>query len=280
VSGVVHDAIEAVSGVIISSLNAKDVIRSVCECWEAVVHSSDSHESRFPTDELVWTVSMGRLRDRWHGVREYPDLKKAKHLLRDLVGSENSTVHDDYSTVHTIPGIDYSTWTSVVIRRLVGLRLARTTEGKVCICNQSTQPGDIIAVLFGHDYPMLLRSSLEAARKHRVLSRCYMYGIMDAEVLLGPLPVNWEVKLSNTLRSGQPTRWMFSKDPFQSHYMHEHDPRLGLSPFPQHWERIDKEDEMRLSWEVINSDPQMLPDSLKARGVQIETIYLIGAART
>jgi hypothetical protein len=64
VSGVVHDAIEAVSGVIISSLNAKDVIRSVCECWEAVVHSSDSHESRFPTDELVWTVSMGRLRDR------------------------------------------------------------------------------------------------------------------------------------------------------------------------------------------------------------------------
>jgi hypothetical protein len=113
-----------------------------------------------------------------------------------------------------------------------------------------------------------------------------MYGIMDAEVLLGPLPVNWEVILSNTLRSGQPTRWMFSKDPFQSHYMHEHDPRLGLSPFPQHWERIDKEDEMRLSWEaqhyrhritgeVINLDPRMLPDSLKARGVQIETICLI-----
>jgi hypothetical protein len=273
VSGVLHDTIEAVSGVILSSLNAKDVIRSVRECWEAVVDSPDSLDSAFPTDELVWMIAMGRLANRWLGASGLPDLDEAKEILRELVGSENSTIHNNYST-----------WTSVVVKILVGLRLARTAEGRVCICNQSTQPGDIIAVLLGHDYPMLLRPSPETARKYRVLSRCYMYGIMDAEAILGPLPVSWKVGLVHALRPGEKTRCMFSESPIHSYYMH--DPRFGLGSFPQHWEPIEMEDEMRLSWEVqhyrhritgevINSDPRMLPDSLKARGVQIETICLI-----
>jgi hypothetical protein len=109
-----------------------------------------------------------------------------------------------------------------------------------------------------------------------------MHGVMHAEALLGPLLALWEVNLFNTLRSGQKTKWRFRNR--GTGEVTANDPRLG--PLPAEWKPIEKEDEMRLSWEVqhyrhrvtgetINSDPRMLPETLKARGVQIETICLV-----
>jgi hypothetical protein len=273
VSDVLHDTIEVVSDVIASSLNAKDVIRSVRECWEASIDTPDPlNLSTFLTDEFLWMITMGRLRNRWPTVDDHPSLDEARGLLQELEGGEDSPIQNIYST-----------WISVIASRLVGSRLAKTQQGSACICNQTAHPGDIITVLLGHEYPMLLRPISETPRKYRVLGRCYMHGIMDAEALLGSLPMPWEVGLFNPLRSVTRTRWMFRKSSRPGHHRRQ-DPRLG--PLPQDWELIEMKDEMRLSWEVqhyrnritgevINSDPRMLPEALEARGVRLETICLI-----
>jgi hypothetical protein len=62
------------------------------------------------------------------------------------------------------------------------------------------------------------------------------------------------------------------------------DPRLEA--LPSEWEEVDKEDEARLRFhvqhhrnkvtgEIINSDPRLLPEALGVRGVQLDTFVMI-----
>jgi len=62
------------------------------------------------------------------------------------------------------------------------------------------------------------------------------------------------------------------------------DPRLG--PLPDDWEKVEKERtlcdsefvgwfENKVTGEVVNYDPRLAPESLKQRGVQLETLRLI-----
>jgi hypothetical protein len=55
---------------------------------------------------------------------------------------------------------------------------------------------------------------------------------------------------------------------------------------PLDWEVFEKEDEARLRFhvqhcrikitgEIINSDPQLLPEALEARGVNVATVILV-----
>jgi hypothetical protein len=145
VNGVLHSTIQAVSDRILSLLSAKDVMSLVCVCWEQLLGSSKLDGTPDQSEEFAWSMTMGRIRDWWPEILDHPNLQEAREIFRQLKEGRAYKTH-----------LKYYTWTSVTASRLSGLRLGRTQDGEVELCNYSAQPGDIIAVLLGHDYPMLL----------------------------------------------------------------------------------------------------------------------------
>jgi hypothetical protein len=99
---------------------------------------------------------------------------------------------------------------------------------------------------------------------------------MDSEGLLGPLPKPWKVLLSNTSIQ----RFFNSLTGATT----LEDPRFG--PLPPGWERIQYNktqddphvvDRFRnmVTGEEINSDPRLLPEALKSRGINLQVFQLI-----
>lgn len=103
---------------------------------------------------------------------------------------------------------------------------------------------------------------------------------MDGESLLGPLPPSWEIhSVHNPGGQSEPRYWNVEKKT-ESRL----DPRLG--PLPDNWESIDQaktvDDPLhfaphrnRVTGEVINSDPRLLPEALIARGVKLQNFILV-----
>jgi hypothetical protein len=98
------------------------------------------------------------------------------------------------------------------------------------------------------------------------------------KVLLGPLPKPWTMVVEDfypiefALYNSEPEEIIID------------DPRLGA--LPEEWEEVEIEDEThsdhalrhymhRDLGAVIDSDPRMLPDTLRPRGVKLETIVLV-----
>ena len=50
---------------------------------------------------------------------------------------------------------------------------------------------DVIAVLLGFDAPIILR--LKANGCFEFVGEAYVYGLMNGEAILGPLPSGWQV---------------------------------------------------------------------------------------
>jgi len=125
---------------------------------------------------------------------------------------------------------------------------------------------------------MILRS--DPSGKFKVIGICYVHGLSDSSCLPGLLPKSWKVDVE----------WDSSALPVY-HFVNSstnektiEDPRLG--PLPKEWRRIDAERgrddpvasqtfKSRNTNEVIDSDPRLLPEALKARGVPLVTLPLI-----
>ncbi|UJO20196.1 uncharacterized protein CLAFUR5_10296 [Fulvia fulva] len=59
-------------------------------------------------------------------------------------------------------------------------RFAQTKDGYIAVVPNLAKPGDVIAVLYGSSYPILLRPF---RGKYKVVGHCFVQGIMDGEVL-------------------------------------------------------------------------------------------------
>jgi len=126
--------------------------------------------------------------------------------------------------------------------------------------------------------PMLLRKTSEGV--YNVVGECYIHGIMDGESLLGPLPSAWGIcPARNSNGIYVPKYWNFEIDAMTSE-----DPRLG--ELPPEWESIKQQrtpddpllfapHRHKLTGEIINSDPRMLPEALRARGVDLQILRLV-----
>ena len=125
---------------------------------------------------------------------------------------------------------------------------------------------------------MILRPT-SAGEVFEIIGPCLVHGIMDAEALLGLLPKPWIVEFyrDNLGYARLHFRNTETKD------LTVEDPRLG--PLTPEWERFDQgrmPDDPRwfayfknkATGEVMNSDPRMLPEELKKRGVKLETFVL------
>ncbi|KAK1633993.1 heterokaryon incompatibility protein-domain-containing protein [Colletotrichum phormii] len=113
-----------------------------------------------------------------------------------------------------------------------------------------------------------------------VVGATYTHGLMDTEALLGPLPEGWRVRMAR--ESG-----FFDSMHFFSvteDKTTKEDPRLGDDP-PE-WERLEAlrtgndpwnfaRYRSRKTWDVINSDPRLMPDALRSRGVRVECYSLV-----
>jgi hypothetical protein len=128
---------------------------------------------------------------------------------------------------------------------------------------------------------MLLRPSSKHAGSFEIVGECHVHGIMDGESLLGPLPHGWEVRSEPTAgtREWAPHYWNSS-----TKILSAQDPRLGK--MPPDWESTSQErtpddpimcapHRNKVTGTVLNSDPRLLPEALKDRGVNLETFRLV-----
>lgn len=141
--------------------------------------------------------------------------------------------------------------------------------------------GDIVCTVLECRLPLLLRKSGNGNgnRQFEVVGRCWMYGIMDGESVLGPFLPHWNVRLLLNHVSGLPGYW--NSDTGAGTF---EDPRLG--PLTEYWESIEQDrtpddpilfapHRNKVTGEVINSDPRLLLEALLTRGVKLQEFQLI-----
>jgi hypothetical protein len=116
----------------------------------------------------------------------------------------------------------------------------------------------------------------------RVIGECYVHGLDDCVVLLGPLPSNVRVQLDKrTSGSGAVPTYLHLGSGVAS----PEDPRLQSLDISDKWERVphewDADDPALFEYyrnkrtgNVLNSDPRLLPSALKERGVSLGTFNL------
>jgi hypothetical protein len=122
-------------------------------------------------------------------------------------------------------------------------------------------------------------NSGDQSTRYRLMGPVYIHGLMEGQALLGSLPSPWESVITDRNRGLE-----FAYHNLQTKEISLQDPRL--SDLPTEWEEIVQEDEARSNiyvqhfknkntGEIINSDPRLLPQALKARGVNLETFILV-----
>lgn len=71
---------------------------------------------------------------------------------------------------------------------LVGRRLVTTSTGYLSLVPESTVPGDVVAILEGCNFPVILRPH---GTTFRYIVECYVDGIMDGEAI----SAKWHTKM-------------------------------------------------------------------------------------
>ncbi|KAF2099797.1 HET-domain-containing protein [Rhizodiscina lignyota] len=162
---------------------------------------------------------------------------------------------------------------------LKGYRFLRSGS-LMAIGSKFSEPGDLICIFLGSRTPMVLRP--RPGERYQVIGSAYVHGVHDGEALLGSLPDSW--KFEST-----PVNHVSIYNRFINISTGEvvditDDPRLG--PLPEEWGFTDERPTTldasqtplcfrnKITGEIINSDPRMLPDALRARGVKLRTFAL------
>ncbi|KLU88072.1 hypothetical protein MAPG_07059 [Magnaporthiopsis poae ATCC 64411] len=247
---------------------------------------SDS-QSRLPRGSLSWellarTIASNLLDDRFPN-QGFPSLDRWLLRLSTL-----DTIKSTGGRKQKRKSDSLDPFVEEVARSsLEGLFLV-TEEGSLGLGLSNARQDDIVVVLLGCDSPMILRPGKEPGQ-FLVVSKCYFIDLEDANALLGPLPGEgrWRTAvLRDSETGGVAAQFLDSATGLRT----DEDPRLP--PLPPPWEAVDnvaaaKRLERTLddpfvfrrfrnkeTGEVVNSDPRMLPDALRARGVPLEFFTL------
>lgn len=168
-------------------------------------------------------------------------------------------------------------------RVLPGRAFSELDNGYIGLCPAGTEPGDRIVVVLGCGTPLAIRPVPEKPGRHKLIGPCYIHGMMDCEMLLGPLLRGWSITgyvrhaIARTPTGGSQTL---------------HDPRLGA--LPEGWRfrygrrnnlrevSADRDGVPRAIWfenretgEVTGFDPRLNFRGLEERGVDMRDFVLI-----
>lgn len=135
-----------------------------------------------------------------------------------------------------------------------------------------------MCTLLGSRAVMVLRQT--STQKYQVVGSCYIHGLQDGDGVLGPLPQHWILGFRYDSFGTAVPRFVNTSTNKET----IEDPRL--EPLPETWEclppvrspgdpHIYARYRNKETQEVMNSDPRMLPDALRARGVPLETFTLV-----
>ncbi|KAL9072263.1 MAG: hypothetical protein Q9157_005173 [Trypethelium eluteriae] len=258
-----------------TAVDPLNVIRS----WQP----EDAARSTYMTGEslsiaFAITLRMNRVKERFPKVRYTLDEWLARCFQTGLLGVDNEVAFaNDDKEIQSFDGraIDICT----------GRTFVRTREGYVGLAPCDAQQGDVIVVLLGCDSPVLLRK--QPGQRYKVIGECFVHGLNDASALLGPLPKPWNVTINcgfggHLLQwaGGRKTLRFFNSKTGAYTYEEPRLPPLGV------WDRIDHTPgpnvpeiyeyfRHKKTGEVMDSDPRLLPEALKSRGVQLETFSLV-----
>ncbi|CZT43817.1 uncharacterized protein RSE6_03905 [Rhynchosporium secalis] len=161
-----------------------------------------------------------------------------------------------------------------------GRAYVTTSEGYFGLAPIVARAGDIIAVFLGCESPILLRP--QPNNKFRILGECLIFGLHDGNAFLGSLPSPWKAHVFND-STGLFTILRFHNT--ETKITQDEDPRLD--PLPEAWEAVDRGERTsedpriyrcfkhKQTGEIVNSDPRMEPDTLRARGVNLKSFALV-----
>jgi len=157
----------------------------------------------------------------------------------------------------------------------------RTKEGYIGLAPSDTRVGDIIAILLGCSTPLALRPSSREPDHYTVVGECFVYGVQDGNMLLGPLPSPW-VGMAAWAEGDRRVLRFLNTD---TQEVSIEDPRLSVDDL-EGWERtaklVDGDDPTNYDFfrnketgELINYDPRLEPEKLEKRGVKLEWFSLV-----
>lgn len=168
----------------------------------------------------------------------------------------------------------------------IGLAPSETQIGKdmifhgerAIVLTLPSAAGDIVVVILGCASPIVLRAGTDGT--YTVIGESFVYGLNDANALLGPLPDGWTVQ-AFTDASGFTYNHRFVHA--RTGVISDDDPRL--KPLTG-WERIRRDRTSRdpelfqcyrntLNGKEMNSDPRLCPEALKRSGINLELFPLV-----
>ncbi|KAH7142747.1 heterokaryon incompatibility protein-domain-containing protein [Dactylonectria estremocensis] len=222
-------------------------------------------------DAFITTLIQDRLRDRFPAVATWSSLQEFKDKLTKLLASfENPS--DGHSN-----NVDIGSYAHD-LRFLPKQAFVTCERGYFGLGHRDTEPGDIICAFLGCKVLVILRPATGGS--FQVVGSCYLHGFSSTEAFLGPLPASWVIQYKPD-SCGVETPYFFKKDTGEEA---QEDPRLG--ELPSEWEAVQadrtRDDPHFFMWfrnkvtgETMNSDPRMLPEALRDRGVDLQTFRLV-----
>jgi hypothetical protein len=157
----------------------------------------------------------------------------------------------------------------------------RTKEGYIGLGPSGTQPEDIIAIFLGCSTPLALRPNPRGPEHYTIVGECFVYGVQDGNMLLGPLPQPW-IGMAAWSEGGRRVLRFLNTDTQKASV---EDPRLSSDDLDG-WERtsklVDGDDPTNYDFfrhketgELINYDPRLEPEKLEKKGVKLEWFSLV-----
>ncbi|KAM7206030.1 Heterokaryon incompatibility protein (HET) domain containing protein [Rhypophila sp. PSN 637] len=247
----------------------------------------------YPTGEslsvaFALTLLTNEVRERWHDTPAfYSATSDWVNFLRLVI--------DNPDAPETLARLDQDKMSQQCVRRAMeyctGYVLVQTHQGFMGLAPPDAREGDIVCVLLGCAYPLLLREETtgnnsqkqheDPKRFFKVIGPCFVHGLQDGAGLLGQLPPPWRGRIE-ILPYERYKLWFYNGE--TKEYSVD-DPRLsgvGLGD----WERIEHEmepDDAEIhdyfrntkTGEVLDSDPRMVPDALGRMGVELESFTLV-----
>lgn len=209
-------------------------------------------------DVFCSTLYSGAFSDAFEPPIEFiPTFEESKEAIGAWLNNEQ--IED------TFPGNPADVYLSKIRFHSRNRSLIYCEDGYIGLSPRYTLPGDVVCVIFGCAYPLILR--LAKGCQFQLVGACYIHGFMHNEVFLGPLASNFQaVYIYEPSSCGDCPGYRN----LETGDISEEDPRLTPEEHKA-WRTLGFARDIFLS----ASDPTLTPESFKKRGIKPQIFELI-----